>query len=899
MTPAATSHLVCTYCEEAFASRSKLFQHLRSNHNLDNQLEKSRLENLTPSERTGASVAIRNSYHNKAHDAYYRAQVKAGVMSEEEWNTAAEYFRKPLPVAFRLLKHTLEEQDIRYQSWKKLKELIPCEGLQPCPVLSPELAQVAVIPPRQWSEEAQQALVDSQELGLANRQELCSMIPPLLLLQKGETLERGNILDLCSAPGSKTLQIADAMEDHTDESKDRSLLLVCNDPNRQRLLTVARRFRRQPARTRQSVVLNSSDGRYFPALRKWGGFKLKFDRVLADVPCSGDGTLRKLSATDWQQWNVKSHIQLHRLQVRLLTRALECVGKGGRVVYSTCSLDPIEDEAVLVTAIARMGGPSVYKIVPIPERLSKDAVAKFAYSKGATNWIVPHPEFGKPNKNDGDIIYDTFETIDQVPLALRKKQLSPSMFPPHVRTEQSIKEIWKDHEELEKKLVQARFYGEILSDGDVAKFEEMLPNCGRILPQHLDSGGFFCAVIERVAPAYYPVCFPAERSRREAEDGSKALVRAAYNYHGRILTGVKNVKHVREFVAGDKDQGDEVLSEGLPTFELAVEWLKKHRAYQKHLSEQVIVISTKSDESKQATQSAVPLKKIKREYVKDPNNPSLYTRLFTPPSLSLIEEFCEFFGLETDPARAKEAGVDVFPAHRLVVVGGGDDAASVASCQTLNIAHKAVRREDVANDTKVHRKRRFFQLVLVSEEIRNLFKGGAKFNPMEVGLPLCFVPIPGYYRKNLPSKDAGGKVLETAQVEDSSNRAVQSGRYGLLDEAAEVLGRCASKRILALTQTQALTLLETKSLKYVSQGQGGDAENQISSWWERWGKNSPRDVGEWSSGAVIAVVACGESTLFLPCVLKDQTDQQGREMYILTEQRLTEAWSRLLRSVYY
>ena len=49
------------------------------------------------------------------------------------------------------------------------------------------------------------------------------------------------------------------------------------------------------------------------------------------------------------------------------------------MVYSTCSLDPIEDEAVVASAIARMGGPSVYKIVPPPHYLDSDASKAFAY----------------------------------------------------------------------------------------------------------------------------------------------------------------------------------------------------------------------------------------------------------------------------------------------------------------------------------------------------------------------------------------------------------------------------------------------------------------------------------------------------------------------------------------
>lgn len=73
---------------------------------------------------------------------------------------------------------------------------------------------------------------------------------------------------------------------------------------------------------------------------------MKYDRILCDVPCTGDGTLRK-NADIWPKWNAANGANLHGIQYRIAKRAVELLAVGGRMVYSTCSLNPVEDEAVL------------------------------------------------------------------------------------------------------------------------------------------------------------------------------------------------------------------------------------------------------------------------------------------------------------------------------------------------------------------------------------------------------------------------------------------------------------------------------------------------------------------------------------------------------------------------
>ena len=73
---------------------------------------------------------------------------------------------------------------------------------------------------------------------------------------------------------------------------------------------------------------------------------MRFERVLCDVPCSGDGTMRK--APDiWRRWNTANGTGLHPLQLRITLHAAGLLTVGGRMIYSTCSLNPVEDEAVV------------------------------------------------------------------------------------------------------------------------------------------------------------------------------------------------------------------------------------------------------------------------------------------------------------------------------------------------------------------------------------------------------------------------------------------------------------------------------------------------------------------------------------------------------------------------
>jgi 16S rRNA C967 or C1407 C5-methylase (RsmB/RsmF family) len=80
------------------------------------------------------------------------------------------------------------------------------------------------------------------------------------------------------------------------------------------------------------------------------GAPLLYDRILCDVPCSGDGTIRK-SPHKWDGWRAAPGLAQHSTQLAILRRALRLLKPGGRLAYSTCSLDPMQGEAVVAAAI--------------------------------------------------------------------------------------------------------------------------------------------------------------------------------------------------------------------------------------------------------------------------------------------------------------------------------------------------------------------------------------------------------------------------------------------------------------------------------------------------------------------------------------------------------------------
>jgi 16S rRNA (cytosine967-C5)-methyltransferase len=150
------------------------------------------------------------------------------------------------------------------------------------------------------------------------------------------------ILDCCAAPGGKTAAMASRLP--------KSQIVATElHPHRAALL---RRLAPQ-----QNVEVVTADALTLP-------YGAEFDRVLADVPCSGTGTLARNPEIKWKLKREDLH-DLQSRQIAILRAAMHHVAPGGRLVYSTCSLEPEENEQVVRAAL--QGSPqesSDFKIIP-------------------------------------------------------------------------------------------------------------------------------------------------------------------------------------------------------------------------------------------------------------------------------------------------------------------------------------------------------------------------------------------------------------------------------------------------------------------------------------------------------------------------------------------------------
>jgi len=155
----------------------------------------------------------------------------------------------------------------------------------------------------------------------------------------GKSAAGSSILDCCAAPGGKTLAIA-------DRNPGASITAVELHPHRARLLQ--KLLRASPSQ----IQVVAADACHLP-------ISVQFDRVLADVPCSGTGTLARNPEIKWRL-QPNDLLDLQSRQTAILRSALAQIAPGGRLVYSTCSLEREENEDVVEPTIA---GDSTFRLL--------------------------------------------------------------------------------------------------------------------------------------------------------------------------------------------------------------------------------------------------------------------------------------------------------------------------------------------------------------------------------------------------------------------------------------------------------------------------------------------------------------------------------------------------------
>jgi NOL1/NOP2/sun family putative RNA methylase len=168
-------------------------------------------------------------------------------------------------------------------------------------------------------------------LGFYSVQEAAAQIPATLF----SDLKGKIVLDACAAPGGKTVQLADLMEN--------TGIIVALDINKRRMSVLANHLERCHV---------SNTVAYHQDARRASDLRLKFDRILLDVPCSGNFA----SDNDWLTRRTLRDVERNAaIQREILTEASECLDPDGEIIYSTCSLEPEEDELNMNWAVKNLG----------------------------------------------------------------------------------------------------------------------------------------------------------------------------------------------------------------------------------------------------------------------------------------------------------------------------------------------------------------------------------------------------------------------------------------------------------------------------------------------------------------------------------------------------------------
>lgn len=169
------------------------------------------------------------------------------------------------------------------------------------------------------------------------------------------------ILDLCAAPGNKTAQISTRLGE--------TGMVVANDISKARLGVLHGTIDRLGL---TNVATTAYDARNFPIPQ------VLFDHVIADVPCTCEGTSRKHPRI-LSRNNPEERQRLIRIQTEILLRAIECTRPGGTIVYSTCTFAPEENEGVIQSVLDSSSSALSFEILPVQ-------ITGLTTSPGLTRW---------------------------------------------------------------------------------------------------------------------------------------------------------------------------------------------------------------------------------------------------------------------------------------------------------------------------------------------------------------------------------------------------------------------------------------------------------------------------------------------------------------------------------
>jgi 16S rRNA C967 or C1407 C5-methylase (RsmB/RsmF family) len=456
--------------------------------------------------------------------------------------------------------------------------------------------------------------------GYITRQETVSMIPPILL----NVIHTDIVLDMCAAPGSKTSQILEDLSCNVVNNSGKSLsststgCLVANDASASRACMLVSQLRRI-LHNHPVALITAVNAQFFPS------DVIQFDKILCDVPCSGDGTTRK-NINVWNTWSSSGALALHTLQLSIAMKgAAQLLKTGGTMVYSTCSFNPIENEAVVAELLRQSrgalelvqyvfetstttsastsqsgltGGPlpgfrtrpgmTSWKVLceDLSERQKKNKEKKnnakmrkkrqaFEVDGVATDSVTTSTEEAVPIKQDSEDINSEINEID-LSTPEQAARPTPRRFDPSSMDEATLLEL-AESEGLRyyssMKDVPPNLNRRIRASAFPPTPEEVqtfhLERCIRCLPQDNNTGGFFVALLRKVAS-----WSANDRRHHESKSNIGSVTERATDVDGTDEKTIPNVKRARMEDADnqnssidDLEHDDDVDAEELEVFD--------------------------------------------------------------------------------------------------------------------------------------------------------------------------------------------------------------------------------------------------------------------------------------------------------------------------------------------
>ncbi len=172
------------------------------------------------------------------------------------------------------------------------------------------------------------------------------------------------VLDLCAAPGGKTTHLASYMQNEG--------VLVANEPVPSRAAILSRNVERMGVKN--CIVTNEKPEHLAQLMKQY------FDLIVVDAPCSGEGMFRKDNPT-MQHWSLENVSMCSERQTKILESAVKMLKPGGRIIYSTCTFSPEENEQVIENILSRY-----------PEFIIETPPAFRGAEKGRPEWSLSKSE---------------------------------------------------------------------------------------------------------------------------------------------------------------------------------------------------------------------------------------------------------------------------------------------------------------------------------------------------------------------------------------------------------------------------------------------------------------------------------------------------------------------------